>query len=182
MTSYWKTCTIWWAKVGHDVTRGGSGGEVALTPHMVMEHYLLSCGLRSFTCRWEKIHNKRFKPFAYTSYLKSFIHTIPSKSSKIKIFNCRRKTHLVKHQMCPKYSSFISFSELPHICFPFKTNDFPGRWKWNEPFVALCFSFWKSHITIAPSWSSWVISKGGQTQNHRQEIHSHARRLQNLSA
>lgn len=52
----------------------------------------------------EKIHNKHFKPFVHTTDLKSFIRTICSKSSKIQIFNCRIKTYLVKHQMCPKYS------------------------------------------------------------------------------
>lgn len=29
-------------------------GQGALTPHMVTEHYLLSRGLRSFTCKMRK--------------------------------------------------------------------------------------------------------------------------------
>lgn len=80
----------------------GERGKVALTPHM--EHYLLSCGLRSFTCRWKRYTTSALNRFVHTTDLKSFIRTICSKSSKIKIFNCRIKTNLARHQMCPKYS------------------------------------------------------------------------------
>lgn len=59
----------------------------------------------------EKIHNKRFKPFVYMTDLKSFVRTICGKYSKIKIFNCRIKTYLVRHQMCPK-DSLLSPSRI----------------------------------------------------------------------
>lgn len=148
-----------------------------------MEHYLLACGLRRFTCRWKKIHDKHFRAFMQRVDLKSFIHVNRCKSSQIKISNYRIKSNLVKHQMCPKYS-LLSPPQIHCTSASFlKRNNFLGRWKRNEPFVALSFPASllvnptaQSHPAVPRSTASYYSYFGGeQTQNQGQEVHSHNR-------
>lgn len=127
---------------------------MAITPHMAMEHYLLACGLRRFTRRWKKIHDKHFKAFMHGVDLKSFIHVNCCKSSQIKISNYRIKSNLVMHQMCPKYSLLSPLQIHRTSASSLKRNNFPREMKAERAFrrsLILCFSFGKSHSTIAPS-------------------------------
>lgn len=132
----------------------GGRGKVAITPHMAMGHYLLARGLRRFTCRWKKIHNKHFKAFIHSVDLKSFIHGNRCKSSQIKISNYRIKSNLVMHQMCPKYSLLSPLQIHCTSASSLKPNNFLQEMKAERTFrrpLIRCFSFGKSHSTIAHS-------------------------------
>lgn len=132
----------------------GRRGEGVITPHVAMEHYLLARGLRRFTCRWKKIHDKHFKAFMHRVDLKSFIHVNCCKSSQIKISNYRIKSNLVMLQTCPKYSLLSPLQIRRTSASSLEPNNFPREMKAERAFrrsLILCFSFGKSHSTIAPS-------------------------------